>query len=56
MQATDRESTTVELGPRSMALLRRLVQLLEVQTGVESYDPGKPSEVVYEQPTEHGQT
>ncbi len=35
---------TVELGPRSMALLRRMVKALEIIADQDVPDPGKPSE------------
>lgn len=41
----DKVDGRVELGPRSLALLRRLVALLEQLTGSEMADPGPDSEI-----------
>lgn len=48
-QQKDRVSTAVELGPRSLALLRRIVALLEQIVDEEMPDPGQTSEIDAEQ-------
>ena len=40
----DRVTTAVELGPRSLALLRRIVAAPEILVGSEIEDPGKSYE------------
>ena len=47
-EAVDKATTSVELGPRSMALLRRLVAALEQLIEDEMSDPGKDSEINYQ--------
>lgn len=42
--AKERVSSYVELGPKSRALLRRLVKAMEMQLGCEIGDPGRESE------------
>lgn len=41
---SEKATTTVELGPRSLALLRRTVALLEVLANTQMPDPGRDSE------------
>lgn len=43
-QPKDRVSGTMELGPRALALLRRMVALLEQLVDKEMPDPGASSE------------
>lgn len=45
VKASNRVSTSVELGPRSLALLRRILAALEQQIGDEVPDPGQESEI-----------